>query len=514
MLKYLPDADVREGREEEDGHTAAQGTEPHSQNTVPDGGSSSARGEEEDGDKAAEGTEKRATPDDAGDGAHGVEEDGAKSAGGAEKRATPDDAGDGARGVEEEDGKEEVVEKAAEGQEMHSGVPDAAACCSGKRGGEEDGTGVEEIQFDSGESGGGDEVRREAVTRVAARAGGAGSPSRGGTIDEISLAEESVELDVSDGWPRLLTQTEIEQIYAVPGNKQCADCVRAALGPDGNEARPAWASTNLLVTLSPQAAGVHRSMGAHVSKVLSLTLDEWTKDGFLRMLTGGNQEVNKMLECHEASAALKPDLQREGDPSLEAYIRSKYVAHSFSEGGSGQLVQVEKRALCAVAATEYAGILFVRIVKAEGLPSMDVGSESDPYVVVKLRGGHQTMRTTTKQDCNNPVWNETLSLNFRALASDTVDFQVWDADVISKDDLIGRCEFALSELVDAQTPPDTPLAHTCIVDDGLQDYAQCGGGCRVSGCCLLPPCLYLVKPCLVRHHQATLSVEISYAPLS
>ena len=203
MPKHLTGAAVREGRQEEDDHTAAERTELHSQDTVPNGGGGSARGEEaEDGDKAEAGTGKR---------------------------ATPNDAGDGARGIEEEDRKEEVVEKAAEGLEMHSGVPDAAAGCCGKRVGEEDATGVEGLQFESGECGGGEEVRRVAVTRVAARVGGTGSPSRGGTVDEIT--EETVELDVSDRWPRLLTETEIEQIYAVPGNRQCADCVRAALGP-------------------------------------------------------------------------------------------------------------------------------------------------------------------------------------------------------------------------------------------------------------------------------------------
>lgn len=347
-----------------------------------------------------------------------------------------------------------------------------------------------------------DFVSEQAITRIVARADA--------LHDEITA--DHVGVSVSDGWPRLLTQSELEQIYAVPGNEQCADCLRSAQGPDGKEARPSWASTNLLVTLSPQAAGVHRSMGVHISKVLSLTLDEWTEEQFLLMLTGGNEKINKVLEIHEASSTLKPDLQHGGDHDLEAYIRSKYIARAFCQGGAGQLVEVEKRATCPVAATEYSGIIFAKIVRAQGLPSMDVASESDPYVVLQLRGGHQTMRTTTKQNSNNPLWNETLSLNYRSLDSDILEFQVWDADVLTKDDIIGRCEFALSELIDARTPPDTGLAHTCIVDDGVEDYVQCGG-CRAAGCCVLPPCLYIVKPCLVQHHKGTLSIEVSYKPL-
>ena len=140
------------------------------------------------------------------------------------------------------------------------------------------------------------------------------SPVYAGRLSFPSCSAVRFALDGSaccgeDEWPRLLTPQEVEQIHAVPGNRQCADCLRSALGPDGEEARPSWASTNLLVTLSPQAAGVHRSMGAHVSKVLSLTLDEWTHEDFKLMLQGGNDEANKRLESHSAALSFKPDLR-------------------------------------------------------------------------------------------------------------------------------------------------------------------------------------------------------------
>ena len=38
---------------------------------------------------------------------------------------------------------------------------------------------------------------------------------------------------------------------------------------------PDWASINLGVTLCIECSGVHRSLGVHVSKVRSLTLDKW-----------------------------------------------------------------------------------------------------------------------------------------------------------------------------------------------------------------------------------------------
>uniref|UniRef100_A0A8C7X0X0 Arf-GAP with coiled-coil, ANK repeat and PH domain-containing protein n=1 Tax=Oryzias sinensis TaxID=183150 RepID=A0A8C7X0X0_9TELE len=46
----------------------------------------------------------------------------------------------------------------------------------------------------------------------------------------------------------------------------CCDC---------GEAEPRWASVNLGVTMCIECSGIHRSLGVHLSKVRSLTLDSW-----------------------------------------------------------------------------------------------------------------------------------------------------------------------------------------------------------------------------------------------
>lgn len=51
-----------------------------------------------------------------------------------------------------------------------------------------------------------------------------------------------------------------------PGNDKCADC---------GARKPKWASINLGIMLCIECSGIHRSLGVHISKVRSVTLDDW-----------------------------------------------------------------------------------------------------------------------------------------------------------------------------------------------------------------------------------------------
>jgi stromal membrane-associated protein len=41
---------------------------------------------------------------------------------------------------------------------------------------------------------------------------------------------------------------------------------------------PRWASYSLGVFLCIRCAGIHRKMGTHISKVKSITMDQWTME--------------------------------------------------------------------------------------------------------------------------------------------------------------------------------------------------------------------------------------------
>lgn len=110
-------------------------------------------------------------------------------------------------------------------------------------------------------------------------------------------------------------------ILAVPGNDKCADC---------GASEPRWASINLGITLCIECAGIHRSLGVHLSKVRSLTLDTevWSPEIVKLMLSLGNNSVNSAyLACYrDQIPRIDADSCRE---YRENWIKSKYLLKKF-----------------------------------------------------------------------------------------------------------------------------------------------------------------------------------------
>lgn len=93
------------------------------------------------------------------------------------------------------------------------------------------------------------------------------------------------------------TLRPLKIIQEIPGNSICADCntpgislliifiiiiitfiiivfINGVVDPD-------WASINLGIVVCKECSGVHRSLGTHISKVRSLTLDKWAPESLL-----------------------------------------------------------------------------------------------------------------------------------------------------------------------------------------------------------------------------------------
>ncbi|XP_011020380.1 PREDICTED: probable ADP-ribosylation factor GTPase-activating protein AGD11 isoform X3 [Populus euphratica] len=280
-------------------------------------------------------------------------------------------------------------------------------------------------------------------------------------------------------------QKRLEQLLSQSGNKICADCG----SPD-----PKWVSISFGVFICIKWPGVHRSLGVHLTKVLSIKLDEWTDEQVNTLIDlGGNTAANKKYEAFIPDDYQKP----KSDASIEErsdFIRRKYEQKQFSNC-DGQMScpfpgprsalssscsshcspqdkkQYEKQATrhrignafrnswgrkdteyknnkksnSLAAMVEFVGLIKVNVVKGTNLAVRDVLT-SDPYVVLTL--GQQSVRTRVIKNNLNPIWNESLMLSIPEQIP-PLKVLVYDKDKFTTDDFMGEAEIDIQPLVSA-----------------------------------------------------------------
>ncbi|XP_027343259.1 probable ADP-ribosylation factor GTPase-activating protein AGD15 [Abrus precatorius] len=123
----------------------------------------------------------------------------------------------------------------------------------------------------------------------------------------------------------------LEGLLKLPENRECADCRNKA---------PRWASVNLGIFICMQCSGIHRSLGVHISKVRSTTLDTWLPDQVSFMQSMGNQKSNKHWE-----AAMPPNFDR-SKMGIEKFIHSKYVEKRWASKDELQPTSKSTETIC------------------------------------------------------------------------------------------------------------------------------------------------------------------------
>ncbi|KAL4391529.1 hypothetical protein AHAS_Ahas03G0254200 [Arachis hypogaea] len=99
--------------------------------------------------------------------------------------------------------------------------------------------------------------------------------------------------------------------------------------------------------------------------------------------------------------------------------------------------------------------LYVRVVKARELPSMDVTGSLDPFVEVRI--GNYRGITKHYDKSQNPEWNQVFAFSKERMQASVMEVVIKDKNLVMKDDFVGILRFDINE-VPLRVPPDSPLA--------------------------------------------------------
>ncbi|BBN16282.1 hypothetical protein Mp_7g05000 [Marchantia polymorpha subsp. ruderalis] len=94
----------------------------------------------------------------------------------------------------------------------------------------------------------------------------------------------------------------------------CADC---------KASRPRYASTTLGIWLCNRCYGIHRNVGAHVTRTKCVGLDSWSTQELHRMKSIGNERAASYWESQVPDGYIRPS-PKSTNEEVEKWIRDKY----------------------------------------------------------------------------------------------------------------------------------------------------------------------------------------------
>ena len=181
--------------------------------------------------------------------------------------------------------------------------------------------------------------------------------SRHATVGEARPATRAApSSEVSESSQRLIAQLREND----PANAHCADC--------STDSRVDWVSINLGIIICIECSGIHRSLGTHVSKVRSLTLDpnSFNPDVVEILMKVGNRVSNAIYEAKmERGTKLSPQANRE---QRLRFISMKYVERAFVLPISSTLshyANADETLLASVKKHDIPGVVYALALRAD-----------------------------------------------------------------------------------------------------------------------------------------------------
>lgn len=169
------------------------------------------------------------------------------------------------------------------------------------------------------------------------------------------------------------------------GNNWCADC--------NSGVKTEWVSINLGVIICIECSGIHRSLGTHISKIRSLTLDlqSFTTDIVELLLLVGNRISNMVWEA-KLDPGVKPSPMATREMRLR-FINAKYVDRIYIQPISSKLSRYDSADETLIAAIKKNEIHQVIYALALG---------ANPNVCDKSRGTHSVFLALAAADPASP----------------------------------------------------------------------------------------------------------------
>mmetsp|Transcript_11800 Transcript_11800/g.23848 ORF Transcript_11800/g.23848 Transcript_11800/m.23848 type:complete len:502 (-) Transcript_11800:115-1620(-) len=254
---------------------------------------------------------------------------------------------------------------------------------------------------------------------------------------------------LEDAPPAVEPKERMKALLQRAQNKICADC---------SAHKPTWGSTNLGVFICTQCAGVHRSLGVHISAMLSTKLDDWTEEQLDIMDAIGNTRANERYEFHVPDEFPKPHHQ-EDRYYREEYIRKKYEEQAFMQKTRKPPkqnetprpppppdVKAKKKAAIdtGIGMIEFIGYINITLVRGENLLRMGYkGSDENTNPFAMLQLGNQKVQSKVVHNSSSPEWNETMMLCWDGV-------EELHVDIFSSDEHMGGHTIPLLYLLDEE----------------------------------------------------------------
>lgn len=183
---------------------------------------------------------------------------------------------------------------------------------------------------------------------------------------------------MSDRVDDRLCQVKFSKILKKKGNEKCADC---------DKLQPQWASPTFGIFLCINCAGIHRSLGVHISFVRSVTMDRWKDSDLIKMEIGGNSRSNSFLKKR----------------GVDTYSQAKYkydnvIAKEYS-----------RKLTCLVDDVDYKEQKFPNFNWKVFIKEYDLKKSLSPKQTITLEGFGSSPTTTNNKNTFNNNNNNILS---------------------------------------------------------------------------------------------------------